>query len=303
MVNVEETSNPTKIDFDKIFQKSTDQAVDFEIVFAGLLATCLLSVSGISLTLDLISVVGAISLLLFTMIRRMAVDNPFAFEKQLMSKSLTVIFATTVFSAVYFVVYPAEIVHNRLNVNYYLTISILLLVLVLIILLIYEYSFRDFFLWASILFYNRYIDSIERSTKNVLLLRLSKFSLSVSFTPRDEVPNSITNIHTPSVEKEKNAQKIYLYAGIILGIIIFIGLMFLIGNFVRWVITGELFVILSLIFLIISLTFLTGIVEFWFSRYGNARFKDLIDWKRRAINWSLAFFTVVVSGPDILNVL
>ena len=145
MTSEEPEKHPARINSNEIFQRNTSQTVDFEIVFAGLLAASLVSVSDISPTLDFVSVVGAISLLLFTMIRRMAVDNPFALEKELMDKSLTIILATTFFGILYIVALPAKIMHFRLGVNYYPSFGMLLLFLIFATVLLYEFKFRDLF--------------------------------------------------------------------------------------------------------------------------------------------------------------
>jgi hypothetical protein len=300
MTSEGEPSIPTEIDFDEIFHKNPNQAIDFEIIFAGLLATSLISISGISPILDLLSVVGGISLLFLTMIRRMAFDNPFALEEQLMDISLTAIFAVTFFSIIYFAVLPAKLIHAWLNVNYYLSVSILLFPSLLVILLLYEYFFRDFFLWAGVLFYNYHIDNRKNKLGDVLLNSSKQILNNVSFASRENMPEQVTNIHDIS-KSENNTRRIYSYIGVVAGVVFLIALLILIGNSTYWVVDGEVFSIISLLFLIPSLISLTGTVEFWFSRYGNAPFGDLIDLKRRMLNYLLAFFTIVVSSDAVVG--
>lgn len=297
MVSGESTSHPTKVDLDELFKKNPNQTVDFEIVFAGLLASTLLSVSGISPLLDFLSIAGGVTLLFFTMIRRMAVDNPFALEERLMEVSLTIIFITTFFGTLYLAIFLVELIPQWLNINFYLSLGLLLFVLIYGAVLLYEISFRDFFLWAGILFYNRHVDHHEDAT-GIRLLKTSKWILDHSLTKQDELPDEVSKIYDIAEEETDAIQEMGSNIGITFGAIAFIGVLTLSGAIAWLVVTGSIFAFgLGFALLMVSLIPLMGILEFWFSRYGNASFSELTDLNKRFPIYFLAFFAIAIANP------
>lgn len=301
MAKGESPSHPTKVDLDKVFRKNPNQTVDFEIVFAGLLASTLFLVSGISLLLDFLSIIVGIALLFFTMIRRMAVDNPFALEERLMDISLTVIFVATFFGTVYLAISLVELIPQWLNMNYYLSLGLLLFILIYGAVLLYEINFRDFFLWAGILFYNRHVNHREDATGN-RLLKTSKWILDHSLTNQDELPDEVSKIHDIAEEETDAIQEIGSNIGITFGVIAFVGLLTLSGAIAWLVVTGSIFAFgLGFALLMAALIPLMGIVEFWFSRYGNASFSELTDLNKRFPIYFLAFFAIAIANPGTTN--
>ncbi|WP_254279647.1 hypothetical protein [Haloarcula marina] len=299
MAEGEATTEPTKIDLEKVFQKNPNQTVDFEIVFAGLLATLLLTVSNISPILDFLSVVGAISLLFFTMLRRMALDNPFAHEEYLMEVSLTVIFITTFYSIIYLVMPVVERIPNWLNANFYLSLGALLFVVIYGVAIVYEISFRDFILWAGILFYNRHIDSRGNATGDRLLLA-SKWIIEHSLASPESLPDEVSKINDVEAVETNPLDKAGSSVGIVLGISAFIGIIVISVAIAWFVVTGAVFAFgLGFAVLMLSLIPLVGLTEFWFARYGNTSFKELTNPSKRFPLYILAYLAIALAEAGI----
>ena len=295
MVDEKQTTQAEKIDLEKVFQKNPNRTVDFEIVFAGLFATVLLIVSDVSPVLDYLSVIGAISLLFFTMLRRMALDNPFAPEEQLMKISLTVIFITTFFGIIYLAIPLVERIPTWLNVNFYLTLGVLLFIVIYGVAILYEISFRDFFLWAGVLFYNRHIDHRGDATGDRLLL-ISKWILDHSLASSGNLPDSVSNICEVEKVDTDSLQKVGSNIGVGLGVFAFISLVIISAAIAWFVVTGAVFAFgLGFAVLMLSLIPLVGLTEFWFARYGNASFNELTSPGKRFPLYILAYLAIVLA--------
>ena len=133
-----------------------------------------------------------------------------------------------------------------------------------------------------------------------ILLNFSKFSLDKSFTSPNEMPDNVSKIYDLEEKETKTNQRRLTYIAIMFGVSTLIGLLFVIGNTVQLIVTGRLFEVGFVIsLLIVALIALTGIVEFWFSRHLNASFNEIAGLKTKMITSFVAFFTIVVSNPDV----
>ena len=77
-----------KISLSETLMKDRESAVDYEITVAALLATALLISPGVSQVLTIPTIGASILLLLLTLLRRMAVINPYTRQRWLLSHSV-----------------------------------------------------------------------------------------------------------------------------------------------------------------------------------------------------------------------
>jgi len=142
---------------DAIFQKDKTESVDFEVAFTALLATGVFA----SLPTDTLQratlVVVASSLLLLTVVRRMAIVGRFAKETYAIQKSqIPIEFAS--FLCIYHIInsalhYTADTL-PFLNVNG-LWVNSSILVLSVLCVSLHQLTFRDYFLYWGAYFYNQ----------------------------------------------------------------------------------------------------------------------------------------------------
>ncbi|WP_436347398.1 hypothetical protein [Natronorubrum sp. FCH18a] len=265
-----------EIDVNEVFDTDSDQSVDFEIIFASVMASTLLAISGISPSLDKWSVFAALGLLLFTMTRRMAIDNPYSAEDKIMVGSIIFIFVLTAYGVVYISIYLTSMFQQWIDIAYLPVISLFLFILPYAALLLYEFVYRDFFLWASIITYNK----TEGASYGQKLIDIS---LSASTINQNEIPEPLKNINSSETPTINTGQRI----GITMAIIAFMGILYAITWILTYYVIDMEFV--QALLLLASSMPLMGMLEFWYSRHGNSSHSDLTSLYLR-----IPYFTVVL---------
>ena len=131
---------------DKFFGKrDTENSVDFEIAFAALLATAVITYP-IS-NAEWLGKLAAFSVLTITLVRRIAIASPYAPEKIIMKRTIWVIeFATTV--CVIILLYSlSEYLSSIYGISEILLFSVISPALLMIIVVFQEFMFRDYLIW------------------------------------------------------------------------------------------------------------------------------------------------------------
>lgn len=267
-----------EIDTKEVFNRGPSQGVEFEILFAGVMASMLIAVSGVTPILDGLSVLGALFLLILTMVRRMALENDFAAEKPIMASTLYIIFFISAFGLTYLSIFFIEMISDLIGLNYWIALPIFLFTITYIFVAIYEVLFRDFMLWSAILFYNR-------ARKHSFGINFVKRTLFLSRIDNNQLPEQLKSISEQEDRSPISIPEGIVIAGVILAIATII---FLAVGTVAVVFLNQAF--FQLIVVSLAAWPLLGLLEFWFSRHGNADFGKLANSKVRYV-----YFVVVAS--------
>ena len=278
----------THISLEELLNIEKDAAIDYEITFAALLATALLTIPNVSPILHPIVVGSAFLLLAVTLIRRMAFLNPYS--KDLLGRTTPPLVISTAFGLLYiglvfgtFTQSYIPIIEPRAS-----TLGLLYtIVFVLGSVLLYEAVFRDFFLLIAAFAYNNHLD--HRGTLlGRIALRLSQKSLATSLLPESKWPEEvqeIPSVNRPSPSDVSLRDRVINVIGTFLGaagillifVLAFAGFYFLAAmvasqSLLSVIIDGTLLAI-AVNFLIVSLRFLYG-------RYGQTPYTKIARPKR-----------------------
>jgi hypothetical protein len=265
-----------------------DAAIDYEITFAALLATALLSIPNVSPILHPIVMGSAFLLLGVTLIRRMAFLNPYS--KDLLNRTTPLLVISTAFGLLYIGLVLGTVTQSYVPIIEPRASTVGLLYTVGFVLgsvLIYETVFRDFFLLTAVFAYNIHIDH-QGTLLGRFALQLSQKALATSLLPQSEWPKEVQKI--PSVTRRSPSavslrDRIVNVIGTFLGaagLVLIFALAFagfyslasIVANqsLLSVVIDGSLLAI-AVNFLIVSLRFLYG-------RYGQTSYIEIAPPKR-----------------------
>ncbi|WP_254864084.1 hypothetical protein [Halovivax gelatinilyticus] len=267
-----------EIDPGEVFEWGPSKGVEFEIIFAGVMASTLIAVSGVSPILDTLSAIGALSMLLLTMLRRMALENDFAVQEPILSSTLFLIFFISAFGLVYLSIFLIDLLSIFVGLNYWIALPLFLFTIPYITVGLYEFLYRDFMLWTAIQTYNK---AGELSLGNYMV----KSALFLSLVDKDGLPDEFEDVREQEDRSTIGiAEKIAVLAALLALVII---LLLAVGT-VAMLFLDQ--VLLQLIVVALAGLPLLGVLEFWFSRHGNARFGQLTSVKVR-----YGYFVVVAS--------
>lgn len=278
----------THISLEELLDIDREAAIDYEITFAALLATALLTTPNVSRILHPVVVGSAFLLLAVTLIRRMAFLNPYS--KDLLGRTTPPLVISTAFGLLYiglvfgtFTQPYIPIVEPRAS-----TLGLLYtVVFVLGSVLLYEAVFRDFFLLIAAFAYNIHLD--HRGTLlGRFALRLSQKTLATSLLPKSEWPEEVQGI--PSVTRgspsdvsigNRTVNVIGTFIGA-MGIILLFGLAIAGFYFLASIVASQslLSVIIDGALLAIAVNFLIVSLRFLYGRYGQTPYNEIAPPKR-----------------------
>ncbi|OUJ18896.1 hypothetical protein AMET1_0547 [Methanonatronarchaeum thermophilum] len=290
-----EKSEENKILSDLDRKRGNITQVDFEIAFAALIATLVLSIPHFSGFSNFISVL-AVLILLITLLRRMAIVNEEFNSSNFMNYSLILIDLITFASVIYLIWFLSTPISSYFGFNTQNQVLIFILILFYSspIFFVYEAKFKDFFYNMGILL-NRKIqenneeESISKANRFVLSAVLSAFKISARDSFPEEVQKLINELKKENLkpfpvflDNPKDFYSLETYKGknlkklVIVLLILFSPLLIivLIWNFI---ITS--FPILGFIILLIILSWplllFSNLISFLFLRYGYNDFEEV----------------------------
>lgn len=131
---------------DQFFAKTdTESAVGFEIAFAALLATAVITYP--TSQAQWVGEAAAFAVLLITLVRRMVIASPFASEANIMKHTVRLIEFATATCVIVLLFSLSEFVARAFSGNVIIWFSILTPLLLLIGVYIQEFLFRDYLVW------------------------------------------------------------------------------------------------------------------------------------------------------------
>lgn len=271
------------ISLEELLDIDQKAAIDYEITFAALLATALLTIPSVSPVLHPIVMGSAFLLLAVTLIRRMAFLNPYS--KDLLGRTTPLLVISTVFGLLYmglvfgtFTQSYIPIVDPRAStLGLFYTV-----VFVLSSVLLYEVAFRDFFLLITAFAYNTHLDH-RGMLLGRIALRLSQKSLATSLLPESEWPEEVQEI--PSMNRRSPSEvsirdRVINVIGTLLGavgIILIFGLAFAGFYLLASMVASQslLSVIIDGTLLAIAVNFLIVSLRFLYGRYGQTPYAEI----------------------------
>lgn len=279
--------------------KDRESAVDYEITVAALLATALLISPGVSQVLTIPTIGASILLLLLTLLRRMAVINPYARQRWILSQTSPMLVITTTYSLLYLSLVAGAFLSPVVPVTPFFIAMSLFVVSALLAVILYEILYRDFFLLMSLHVWNVHLNSRGTPFGN-RVLEMSKTLLDRSVLPETEYPPQAHRVQSTSAadtESQSLGERIGSRLGVFLASVAFAGILLLpmivamfvfsissVTQMVRIVVLALLFAIATN-YSIVSTRFLYG-------RYGRDDFGKLTSNKLRYILYSLLVYVL-----------
>jgi len=278
----------THISLEELLNIEKEAAIDYEITFAALFATALLTIPNVSPVLHPVVVGSAFLLLAVTLIRRMAFLNPYS--KDLLGRTTPPLVLSTAFGLLYIGLVFGTFTQSFIPIIEPRASTLGLLYTVVFVLgsvLLYEAIFRDFFLLIAAFAYNNHLD--HRGTLlGRLALRLSQKSLATSLLPQSEWPEEVQEI--PSVNRRPPSDvslrdRIVNVIGTLLGamgLVLIFGLAFAGFYFLASMVASQslLSVIIDGMLLAIAVNFLIVSLRFLYGRYGQTPYIEIAPPKR-----------------------
>lgn len=287
------------ISLEELLDIEGEAAIDYEITFAALLATALLTIPDVSPILYPLVVGSAFLLLVVTLIRRMAFLNPYS--RDLLGRTTPLLVISTAFGLLYIGLVFGTFTQSYIPIIEPRASTLGLLYTVVFIfgsVLLYEAAFRDFFLLIAAFAYNNYVD-FRGTLLGRIALRLSQKSLATSFLPESEWPEEIQEI--PSVNRRSPSDvslrdRVVNAVGTLLGaagMILIFGLAFAGFYFLASMVPSQslLSVILDGTLLAISVNFLIVSLRFLYGRYGQTPYTEIAP-PKRYIYFSLILYAL-----------
>lgn len=278
----------THISLEELLAIDKEAAIDYEITFAALLATALLTIPNVSTILHPLAVVSAFLLLTVTLIRRMAFLNPYS--KELLGRTTPLLVISTAFGLLYIGLVFGALTQPFIPIIEIRASTLGLLYTVVFVLgsvLLYEAIFRDFFLLLAAFAYNIHLDHRGRLLGR-LALQLSQKSLATSLLPQSEWPEEVQQI--PSVTRRSPSEvslrdRVVNVIGTFLGamgMILIFGLAFAGFYILASMVAGQslLSVIIDGTLLAIAVNFLIVSIRFLYGRYGQSPYIEIAPPKR-----------------------
>ncbi|WP_336336869.1 hypothetical protein [Haloarcula brevis] len=289
----------THISLEELLEIDREAAIDYEITFAALLATALLTIPDVSPILHPVVVASAFLLLAVTLIRRMAFLNPYS--KDLLKRTTPPLVISTAFGLLYIGLVFGTFTQSHIPIIEPRASTLGLLYTVVFVLgsvLLYEAIFRDFFLLIAAFAYNIHLD--HRGTLlGRLALRLSQKSLATSLLPEHEWPVEVQEIpsvnrHSPSDVslRDRVVNVIGTFLGA-MGMTLIFGLAFAGFYILASMVASQslLSVIIDGMLLAIAVNFLIVSIRFLYGRYGQTPYVKIAP-PKRYIYYSLILYVL-----------
>lgn len=302
------SAKQSSIDLEFLFSKDARENLEFEIVFITLVTTAVLSVPNTNTLLDPIAVMSVFTLILLTVVRRMAVGNSWVDTGSIYRTTFGWVYLITIFSISYSVLsvcqwFVSKIVGAGLLHVTYLLWGIALVVVSVLIVVLYELNFRDFIFWAAVLFYN---NSVKNGPFSRFWLIFSNVMLNESASEMNQKHYAIMKIRHHYQGDQNEGIEIVggkgLFA-IVLFIILLIGAFF---SYPYSAFFGSPLLAISIVmstWISATLT-MTAILSFFYQRYGTTSYEQTPLWTRGfAIVYAILFIhTINVAGWTISQV-
>ena len=276
------------ISLEELLDIERGAAIDYEITFAALLATALLTIPNVSPILHPIVMGSAFLLLVVTLIRRMAFLNPYS--KDLLERTTPPLVISTAFGLLYIGLVFGTVTQPYIPIIEPRASTLGLLYTVVFVfgsVLLYEVAFRDFFLLIAAFAYNTHLDHRGKLLGR-FALRLSQQSLATSLLPQSEWPEEVQGI--PSVTRRSPSDislrdRVVNVIGTLLGAIglILIFVLAFAGFYSLTLIVASqslLSVIIDGTLLAIAVNFLMVSLRFLYGRYGQTPYIEIAPPKR-----------------------
>lgn len=287
------------ISLEELLDIEKDAAIDYEITFAALLATALLTLPNVSPILHPLVIGSAFLLLLVTLIRRMAFLNPYS--KDLLDKTIPLLVISTAFGFLYIGLVFGTVTQSYIPIIEPRASTVGLLYTVTFVLgsvLIYEATFRDFFLLIAAFAYNTHLDH-QGTLLGRLALQLSQKSLATSLLPQSEWPEEVQKI--PSATRRSPSavslrDRVINVIGTVLGamgMILIFGLAFAGFYFLASLVASQslLSVVIDGALLSVAVNFLIVSLRFLYGRYGQTPYVEIAP-PKRYMNYSLILYAL-----------
>lgn len=131
---------------DQFFAKTdTESAVGFEIAFAALLATAVITYP--TSQVQWVGRAAAFAILLITLVRRMAIASPFASEADIMQYTVRLIEFATATCVIVLLFSLSEFIAGTFNGNVIIWFSFIAPLLLFVGVFVQEFLFRDYLVW------------------------------------------------------------------------------------------------------------------------------------------------------------
>lgn len=262
-------SNSSNEIADEFFGKQDLTSVDFEITLAALLGTALVTypVEGHTQTGQVI----AFSLLLLTLVRRMAITSPFAPEETILSWTVSLISIVSTSAIIYLVIAFLPSVGNLAQtLTPATTFSLLTIVGLVGALTIQEFVFRDYFAWWHVKFEQKSerSDSFEGVWKVTSIIAYWASQARRNQESYRELGNRVPNSRPSLDEFEFNPKNIGRY---VVRISVLLGVMYLIPLVYAMYLFG-----LQGILILPAVVWIHDQAAFWYIAYGNPSYEDLL---------------------------
>jgi hypothetical protein len=269
-----------------ISDKNTLESADFEIAFTATLATIVLSSTPISQVSAVVLKIISISLIMITLVRRMAISSRFADSDKLLKYTMLPIEFLTIVILFYFFYSPSEFIASVLSLNQNpLVISALLIPeTIMILMILQELVFKNYMIWWAGFAFGQAINSENRLIKvtgGLIGLTAFKTSLIKNLPEEleemqdivDEIESKIeSTLSEVNQEYENleipNSSEVAISASkaVIFFLSLFILLSVVLGTaFVLSILFGTVF---QLFLLICSIIFIRHMVRFYYLAYG-----------------------------------
>lgn len=285
-----------QIDIDEFFGESESQSVDFEIIFAATVSSITFTSYAISPVLHSVAKVAGATLLIATLARRLSLTGKFSRRDQIMVKTMPPIFYATVYCCIYFLSGISAQLGNLLPLSQHVFLGMSLIVGPLVLIAVYEGFYRDYILWASLRFYNVYVENRGNFLGELISPMLGEI-VAKSQADVEQYRSLVTQISTNNTSTDPPLEYFGSVLGVLLAVIVAGAL--LIGGAIPLKIMTP-FNWLESVALGLPVGFgaflLAGTLQFVYARHGYNRFVDISGWRFTVFPVLLAYaFVAAVS--------
>jgi hypothetical protein len=251
-----------RIDPNTIFEKDDESSADFEIAFAALVATAVLSFPNGNQSFTFVKL-AAITLVLLTLLRRMSVLSSYSLGRKITDSSTAILLLLTYLCFLYLLDIFATSISMYLPkvVTPVLIMGVSVVIVFFLFIVVQEFLFRDLLLYASISAFNSGVNSDnEIYQQKFAYFAASAAKLSLA---GDDFPKTLNWLRYSMVSEPESPtplDKIIYYIGIILVLFLFLASWFISVGLLG----GNITTVIVLAATLLVSTF----VKFLYERYG-----------------------------------
>lgn len=253
---------------DEFFDKQELTTVDFEITFAALVGTAVLTYP-IDGQVNIGQAI-AFSLLILTLVRRMAITSPYAPEEKILSRTVPLISIVSTSAIIYLIVALLPVTIGLVsNLSSAFIFSVLTMIGLALALTIQELVFRDYFAWWHVKF-NQKSEQLDLFENIWLYASLMAYWVSIARRRREsyrELGNRVPNSRPDLDDFEFNHKKVGRY---VLGVSLLLGLLYLLPLLYALYLFG-----LQGLFVLTAVVWIHDHTVFWYIAYGTPSYEDL----------------------------